>query len=68
MSGSGLGGGGGKVLPNQPTLIGVGCLHGYICFDSPNNMLTNLHPRFSGGLWKHILLDSSFENLRQPQH
>jgi len=28
----------------------------------------NLHPRFSGGLWKHILLDSSFENLMQPQH
>jgi len=29
--------------------------------------LTYLHPRFSGGLLKHILL-GSFENLRQPQH
>lgn len=44
------------------------CLRGYVNFDSSNSSLMNLHPRFSGGLWKHILLGSSFENLRQPQH
>jgi hypothetical protein len=41
----------------------------YVDFDfSSNSSLMNLHPRFSGGLWKHILLGSSFENLTQPQH
>jgi len=28
----------------------------------------NLHPRFSGGLQKHILVGSSFEYIMQPQH
>jgi len=40
----------------------------HVDFDSSNSLLTNSHPRFSEGLWKHILPGSSFENLRQPQH